>query len=180
MQAKPLEIVVGSLNPVKKNSTSLGFQGTFPDIPFTVFGVQAESLVSFQPMTEEETLLGASNRCLHSKILAPHADFWFGIEGGVKRFENVFEAFAWVCALSKEGRVGKGRTGSFILPEKISQLVLAGMELGDADDLIFGKTNSKQDNGLVGALTNNFITRTSFYMPAVAFALIPFKNPDLY
>jgi non-canonical (house-cleaning) NTP pyrophosphatase len=54
------------------------------------------------------------------------------------------------------------------------------MELGEADDVYFGLSNSKQANGAVGLLTGNVLTRASFYEQAVIFALIPFKNPDLY
>jgi len=54
------------------------------------------------------------------------------------------------------------------------------MELGDADDLVFRKENSKQQNGAVGLLTNDAITRQSLYQPAVQMAFIPFLNPELY
>jgi non-canonical (house-cleaning) NTP pyrophosphatase len=54
------------------------------------------------------------------------------------------------------------------------------MELGDADDEIFGASNSKQQNGAVGLLTENAVTRTTLYEQAVIMALIPFKNPELY
>jgi non-canonical (house-cleaning) NTP pyrophosphatase len=52
--------------------------------------------------------------------------------------------------------------------------------LGEADDRVFSRKNSKQSNGAIGILTNDAIDRTELYIPAVIFALIPFKNPDLY
>jgi non-canonical (house-cleaning) NTP pyrophosphatase len=54
------------------------------------------------------------------------------------------------------------------------------MELGDADDLVFARQNSKQKNGAVGLLTADAIDRLELYIPAVIFALIPFKNPLLF
>jgi len=54
------------------------------------------------------------------------------------------------------------------------------MELGEADDRVFERSNSKQTNGAIGLLTGNVIDRTTLYAPAVVFALIPFKNPELY
>jgi len=90
------------------------------------------------------------------------------------------EAFAWVYILSKHGKSGKGRTGTFFLPQKMSELIKQGKEMGEADDIIFNTNNSKQKDGTVGALTNNLITRTDYYEPAVIFALIPFMNPDIY
>jgi non-canonical (house-cleaning) NTP pyrophosphatase len=90
------------------------------------------------------------------------------------------EAFAWIVIKSHEGKLGKARTGVFILPSKIVSLISEGKELGEADDIVFGKTNSKQGSGSVGILTNDVTTRSSYYSEAIILALIPFKNPELY
>ncbi len=98
-------------------------------------------------------------------------------------------AFAWVVTgfrnSSSDGSVnqlklGRGRSASFPLPEKIAELIRQGKELGEADDIVFGVKNSKQSNGAVGILTANVITRTSLYVPAVILSLLPFKNPQIY
>jgi len=81
---------------------------------------------------------------------------------------------------SRDGKIGKGKTGSFFLPQKVAELVRQGMELGEADDIVFGKKNSKQANGAIGILTDDVITRTTYYVPAIIMALIPFKNEELY
>lgn len=54
------------------------------------------------------------------------------------------------------------------------------MELGNADDLVFGCKNSKQKDGAVGLLTENAIDRTALYEQGVIMAFIPFKNDTLY
>jgi non-canonical (house-cleaning) NTP pyrophosphatase len=54
------------------------------------------------------------------------------------------------------------------------------VELGEADDRVFGCNNSKQQNGAIGLLTGDAVDRAGLYVPAVIFALIPFKNPELY
>ena len=87
--------------------------------------------------------------------------------------------YAWVVVLSTEKR-GVGRSGEFFLPENLAALVRQGVELGEADDIIFSRKNSKQANGAIGLLTDDAIDRLNLYIPAVIFALIPFKNPDLY
>ena len=80
--------------------------------------------------------------------------------------------------------------GAFVLPEEVGKLVRGGMELGEADDVVFKQSNSKQKSGLyfflvvclfvclfvwfvnnlvsffqgaVGILTNNTLTRTTYY-----------------
>jgi non-canonical (house-cleaning) NTP pyrophosphatase len=59
-------------------------------------------------------------------------------------------------------------------------LIKEGKELGEADDIVFQKENSKQKTGAVGLLTGNVLDRTSYYKEAIILALIPFKNKDLY
>lgn len=174
------KIIIASKNPVKIETVKIGFAKMFPDERFTTDGVSAASGVPDQPMGEEETLKGAENRAENVSKISEDADYWIGIEGGLKETAKGMEAFAWIVVKSKNGTVGRGRTGSFFIPEKVAKLVHEGKELGVADDIVFGLKNSKQSNGAVGILTNDILTRTSFYESAVILALIPFKNPDLY
>ena len=178
--SKEMDVVVASQNPVKINTTEIGFAKMFPDETFNVRGVSAPSGVPDQPMGDEEALRGATNRTENVSKLSPEADYWVGIEGGLQEASGDMEAFAWIVVKSKNGKVGRGKTGTFILPEKIVELIKQGKELGEADDIVFGQTNSKQANGAVGILTGDVLTRTTFYEPAVVLALIPFKNPELY
>ncbi len=194
-------IALTSTNPVKVQATKAGFQRMFPGETFQVELVKAPSGVSDQPASDAETFTGALNRALGASRLHPQADFWVGIEGGVQ--ECAFEAcagelmaFAWVVVLKSEGGgmkdeytapvaqparlIGKGRTGTFFLPQEVARLVRQGVELGEADDAVFGRSNSKQENGAVGLLTGNVIDRAGLYEQAVALALIPFRNVSLY
>lgn len=174
------KIIVASKNPVKINTTYEGFIKMFPNETFEIEGISAKSNVSDQPMSEKETLEGAINRTNNASITEPNGDYWVGIEGGIQETDGNLLTFAWIVVKSKEGKFGKGKTGSFFLPNKVAQLIKQGKELGEADDIVFNKQNSKQANGAVGILTGDILTRTSFYEPAVILALIPFKNPNLY
>ena len=174
------KIIVGSTNPVKINSTKAAFETAFPDEAFEVEGVTAVSDVRDQPMSSDETLLGARNRAKYVKNLRSDADYWIGIEGGIEEHEEVLEAFAWMVIIGSDGTVGKARTSSFVLPHEVSLLVRAGMELGQADDKVFNMKHSKQRNGAVGLLTNDLIDRSEYYKQAVILALVPFLKPELY
>lgn len=171
-------IAIASKNPVKIESTRLAFTKVFPDQSFEFKGFFVPSDVSIQPLGEKETLTGAKNRVKNlSKKTA--ADYYVGIEGGSKHVGKDMETFAWVVIKSKN-KITKSRTASFYLPKKIIELVNQGKELGEADDIVFNRQNSKQSNGAVGILTNDVVTRTSYYEQAIVMALIPFNNPDLY
>lgn len=157
----------------------MGFEKMFPQERFTFEGVSVSSDVSNQPMTSDEALRGARNRSVNARLAVSTADYWVGIEGGVEKVSDGMSAFAWVVVANSD-KFGKGKTGTFFLPQKIADLVATGMELGEADDVVFGRTNSKQANGAVGLLTSDVIVRASFYSEAVILALIPFKNPSFY
>jgi len=174
------KIVVASQNPVKINATLEGFRKMFPVEKFEAEGVSVPSGVSDQPKNDSEIFQGAWNRADNASKEVTGADFWVGIEGGIEEKSGEMESFAWIIIKGKNGKFGKGRTGTFFLPPKVAELIRQGKELGEADDIVFQRKNSKQENGAVGILTGNVIDRTKFYIEAVVMALIPFKNEELY
>lgn len=174
------KVVVASKNPVKIHAVTAAFRKMFPEEVFDIVGVAVPSNVGAQPKSHEETLMGALNRVKNAEIAHAGADFWAGVEGGIHDHGVEMEAFAWVVVKSNDGRLGKGKTGSFFLPTQVAQLIRQGKELGEADDIVFKRVNSKQENGAVGILTDDAINRTSFYTHAATLALIPLRNKELY
>lgn len=171
------KVVIASLNPVKISTTAQGFQQMFPQETFDFLGVDVPSGVAAQPMSRAETIQGAENRAANALATCPDADYAVGIEGGIERVNGRLEVFAWVIVRSGE-HIGRAQTGIFYLPNEVANLIQQGLELGHADDMVFGRENSKQANGSIGLLTDDVLTRESFYTPAVIMALIPFKKPQ--
>jgi inosine/xanthosine triphosphatase len=172
-------VIVASTNPVKIQATRNGFERMYPREHFRVSGISVPSGVADQPMSDEETFRGAMNRAQGAANQMPDADYWVGIEGGLEVLESgELQGFAWIVVVNRE-RVGKSRTATFILPNEVARLIHEGKELGDADDIVFKRTNSKQANGSVGILTEDVMDRTDYYEHALILALIPFKNPTL-
>ena len=130
-------------------------------------------------MSDAETFQGAMNRADTVKVNIPNADYWVGIEGGIAKVGSEMCAFAWIV-IKGQSKTGKAKTGTFFLPSKVTELIDQGMELGDADDVVFGHSNSKQKNGAVGILTGDVIDRCKYYTEAVVLALIPFRNEELF
>lgn len=171
-------VMVASANPVKIQASRNGFERMFPREHFRVTGIAAPSGVSDQPMSDEETYQGAMNRALSAAQQAPDADYWIGIEGGLEEVDGELRGFAWIVVRDRE-RIGKSRTATFIIPDEVAALIHEGKELGDADDIVFNRSNSKQLNGSVGILTGDVMDRTEYYEHALVLALIPFKNLSL-
>lgn len=172
-----LKIIVGSKNPVKTKCVENVFSKYFKDVE--VIAESVNSFVSEQPFSEQETLLGAKNRA-KEVFVKNNPDFGIGIEGGLEEIENKLYAFAWICIRAKDGRIGLGKTASFPLPKRIEELIREGIELGEADDIIFKRKNSKQKTGAIGLLSKEVLGRVELYEHGVISALLPFLNKDLY
>ncbi|MBD3366150.1 inosine/xanthosine triphosphatase [candidate division WWE3 bacterium] len=175
-----MKVIVGSKNPVKLGAVVSAFEAMFPGISFEFEGVSVASGVSDQPMSEEETLEGAEIRARNARESSPEATYWVGVEGGLEKDSFGLRCFSWVVVLGNSSCVGKGSSGSFYLPAKISSLIADGKTLGEADDLVFDRKDSSKKAGAIGLLTGGVINRETFYFPAVVRALIPHLNSDLY
>lgn len=173
------QLIIASQNPVKIEAARIGFAQVFPEIETEVKCVSVPSGVADQPMTDQETLQGAQNRVDAARVVCPAADYWVGIEGGIDKVGEGMIAFAWIVIKNRQ-HTGMARTGAFFLPDAIIELIDQGIELGEADDIVFNRSSSKTGNGAIGILTNDIIDRTHLYTPAVIMALVPFINPGLY
>ena len=173
------KVVVSSLNPVKLEAVQNGFKRLFPEEDFKFIQIAVDSGVSDQPMTDMDSRKGAFNRATNAQDVISDGDFWVGVEGGCDYLDGDMVAFAWIVVQGNQ-KWGSARTALFRLPREVQRLVESGLELGLADDKVFGEENSKQNSGAVGLLTGDVVTRTTLYEQAVILALIPFKNQDLY
>ncbi len=169
---------VGSTNPVKVGSVASAVTLFWPEAQ--AIGVSTDSGVRAQPLSDEEMVTGALNRARQSLEVVATAGYGVGIEGGVLDGADGMWAYAWAVIIDREGRVGRGQTGRFLLPEPIAAMIRDGLELGEADDRFFGRANSKQQEGAVGILSDGRITRLQLYQPAVTFALFPFLRQEFY
>ena len=169
-----LHFAVGSLNPVKLEAVRAGVGLLYEGAK--VSAVAVPSGVSAQPVGDEEMISGAAQRARAVLQALPEVDYGVGLEGGVLELREGMFACAWCAVAHRTGDIGLASTGRFQLPQRVAELVRGGMELGDADDVVFGRTNSKQQEGAVGILTHGRLSRAQFYTPAVLLALVRFVN----
>jgi len=173
------KIILASKNPVKIQATQRAFQRMFPREKFKIQSVSVVSEVRSQPLSNEETLQGAQNRVKNARHQFAEADYWVGIEGGIEVLNGACSSFAWVVVRSPS-LTGKSRTGTFFLPPPVASLIQKGKELGEADDIVFNQSNSKQKHGAIGILTGGVVNRVDLYEHAIILALVVFKNGELY
>jgi inosine/xanthosine triphosphatase len=170
--------VIASKNPVKIRAASSGFKRMFPGETIRWLEIDVPSKVSPQPLSDDETLIGAMTRSFEARRTYPVADFWVGMEAGCGWIGRSLHLFAWVVIVSGD-QIGKARTATVPLPTEVVELINQGLELGAATDRVFSRQNSKQGSGAVGILTREVINRESFFEHAAIMALIPFLNADL-
>ena len=176
-----MNILVGSLNPVKIDAVKISFSTYFPDI--TVSGIEVFSNVAGQPVNSD-TFLGAQNRAKALQKIDTEqnlkARFFVGIEGGIQEIFSKWFALGCMCIMDREGKIGFGTSPQFELPMVIVERLLNGEELGDVIDDLTGLKNTKQKQGAIGYLTQGVLDRKNIYVQGLHMALIPFLNPGLF
>jgi inosine/xanthosine triphosphatase len=168
-----MHVIVASRNPVKIAAARAALEAMWPKEAFEVEGLSVPSGVPDQPVGHEETIEGARNRTRNAQKAMPKADFWIGIEGGIVKQEGSYMTMAWIVVWDGK-KEGLAQSAMFQLPPAVCELLDEGLELGDADDQVFGSSNSKQAGGALGLLTDGKLNRTGLYQPAAMMALIPF------
>lgn len=172
------KIAVGSKNPVKIQAVKQAFEKVWPDEVWHVEGTDVDSGVPDQPMSDSESIKGATNRATRA-LRALNPNFAVGLEGGIQEIDGKYFDCGWVVVKDKEGNIGVGSSVRMIVPKKMMKLIREGYELGDVDDKIFGLENTKHGSGHFGLMTKDAITRTHGYTDGVIAALTLFIHPDL-
>lgn len=174
-----MKIAVGSKNPIKIKAVEQAFKKVWPRKKWQVLGLDISSGVSSQPMSDAESIKGATNRA-KGALEKSKADFGVGIEGGLHSIGTEWFDTAWIVVISKNGDKGIGSTYRLQTPKLIMKMIKKGLEIGEANDKIFNLKNSKQKAGHFGLMTNGIITRSDAYTYGIICALSRFIVPAVF
>jgi inosine/xanthosine triphosphatase len=172
-----MKIAVGSSNPVNIDAVRAIVGRVWPQAQ--VEGIAVASGVSAMPMNDDECIRGALARAASARA-AIDADLSAGLEGGVHPTGYGLFLIGWVAIVDRNGRKSLASATRIPLPEELARMVRAGRELGPLMDEITGRHATKQAEGAVGILTKCLVTRQESFEAAVAYALAPWLNPELY
>jgi inosine/xanthosine triphosphatase len=169
-----MRVIVASKNPVKLGSSDKAFNRIFPKEQIEFITVETDSGVSEQPLKIEEARQGAINRAKNAS--QPDADYSVGIEGGLSFYEEEGEErgfeISWACVYDcKTGEWDIGSAPGFPVFRHVLKHVHEGKALSEAMEAEYGITNIGQQQGYIGWLTDNRITRESSNIDAVDLAL---------
>lgn len=170
-------IAIGSTNPVKVGAVTAAVHPIWPHA--TLHAVAVDSGIRAQPLSDEEAILGATNRARQALTITGAA-LAIGLEGNTHETEHGMFGTGWAVALDRAGILGIGGSGRFLLPDRVAQALRQGTELGPLMDALTGEQNTRQRQGAIGIFTNHLMTRQDALETAVLFALTRFLNPDYY
>lgn len=165
---------VGSRNPIKLAAVVAGMKrvyGTDEVLPVDIITGD----LPVQPMSMSDTYYGANVRAARS-LKNGTRGIGVGLEGGLAQIGRNWYCVSWVTVIHTRGNIASAMGPAVMVPKPVMELVNAGMELGDADDKYFGLTNSKQNGGLVGTITEGLVTREQTFTLAVVTALCSLEH----
>lgn len=173
-----MKIRVGSKNPIKVEAV----KEIITDYPILegglVEGIDANSEVSEQPRSLEETIRGAMNR---ARNCYEDCEYSFGIESGLMEVPYSKSGFMDVCACAifdgKEYHIG---LSSVWEPPKIASdyILRDGLDMNSAAYKA-GLTKDKKvglAEGLVGIVTKGRLSRKEYTKESIRTALIHLEN----
>jgi inosine/xanthosine triphosphatase len=154
-----IKVAIGSHNPAKIEAVQMAFQ----PYGYQITPVKAESAVSEQPFSDEETINGALNRAKNCLEILSSADIAIGLEGGVTKTPYGLMLCNWGALVTRDGQFFIAGGARIPLPKEVADRVLQGEELGPVMDYFTQKQNIRKKEGAIGVFTNDHITRAQMF-----------------
>lgn len=176
-----MKINIGSKNRVKVNAVK-EILADYPHLAHAeVESAEAESKVSAQPKSLDETIRGAMNR---AKNAFRHCDYAIGLESGLMQFPHTKSGYMDVCACAiYDGREFHLELSSaWEFPDKtITDLMLKeGLDMNQALNKA-GLTKNPEvgsAEGAIGIMTKGRLERKEYTKQALRTALIHLEQFD--
>ena len=172
-----MKILLGSTNPSKEESLkkALDFLGINE---YEIVMFKAESKVSSKPIGID-IIIGAENRNADLKNYALENnieyDYLCSIEGGFEITENDLPFVVTYCVT--EDKTGKKSTGKSLgvrITKTMFDYISKGGSLNKIIETINEKENNKQEQGIMGYLTNGLYNRSDTDKDAIISSFISF------
>ncbi|MFC4355878.1 DUF84 family protein [Chryseomicrobium palamuruense] len=155
-----MKIVIGTTNKAKISAVREAFLKV--GIMAEFHGVEANSLVSAQPLNDEETVKGAINRAKDT-LKKEQGDLGIGLEGGVKWVNETLYLCNWGAMVTRSGHLYTATGAGLPLPPEIEMGIKKGHELGPLMDVYTNQKGIRHHEGAIGIFTNGLITRSDMF-----------------
>lgn len=154
-------IAVGSTNPSKIRAVKKAIKKSLGKVE--IVSAEVESNVPAQPLSDPQTQLGAQNRAKNVILRFPQADLGIGLEGGVTEYNGGLWSTVWCCVCDKDGNMYCTNGARMRLPKSIALPIKDGEEMGPLMDKLAGKKHIRKGIGMIGVVTQKYVTRSEEY-----------------
>ncbi len=171
-----MKIIVGSKNKVKIDAVSESLLDYDCMTNLEIVGIHANSGVSEQPLTLDETVQGAINRA--TEAFNAGGDYGFGIESGLMHVPRTQSGYMdmCICAIADKDDVYIGMSSAWEFPdsEVSKSIIYDGLDMSQAC-VKHGLTNDSdvgRKGGAINIVTNGRLNRKEYTKEAVRNAMI--------
>ncbi|GIQ83388.1 inosine triphosphate pyrophosphatase-like protein [Kipferlia bialata] len=192
-----IRIAIGTKSKAKIRACEIAFGQCFPGATLDITPVPVPSGVKDQPLTAQDSLLGARTRALGALSLCPvDVDYAVGMEGGIERVgegeAGVWLESGWMVVLDKDGVEGVGTGPRFQVGEPVMSRILGGQELSHAMKDLSQLESARVEgagapsvegvklSGTISILTHGTTDRTAVYAMGTVMALARFMSHTVY
>jgi inosine/xanthosine triphosphatase len=165
-------IALGSLNKVKIESV----REAFKEFGFDTQVVAVNINYKEQPLGLEETLDGAIYRA-KTAFNKVKVDYGVGVEAGIISILG-YNLNIQIAAITNENITSIGFSPAFQLPSKIESIVLKGVELDKAVEMIYGIKDIGEKGGIIELMSKGIIDRKSLIIYALKMAIVKIINNE--
>lgn len=178
-------VAVGSTNEAKVLAVKESLSASPRFSNAKIVSLSASSDVSSQPLSLQETILGAKNRAKNAFNNCEGCAYSFGIESGLMESPEVATGYLHTCAgcIYDGTRYYIGLSTGFEVPPQILTLLLENkMDLSQAclESGISHNSNIGSTEGLIGVLTKGKIDRKEYSRQCILTALLQLENAEWY
>jgi inosine/xanthosine triphosphatase len=178
-------IAVGSKNIIKVQAVEEVVK-EYPLLAgYSIHAFDVTSGVSNQPLSLEETTLGAKNRAKHAFGACPSCRYGFGIESGLFQVNGTETGFleACICCIYDGTSHFVGMSCGFEVPKPILNFILEKkMDLAQAcfHSGITSNPNLGSAEGLIGILSKGRVNRKEYTRQCIVTALMQVEHSHWY
>ncbi len=173
-----MKILLGSTSQQKKDILKNILGKDLADI----ISLNVSSGIEDQPLNEETTIKGATNRSRNAISSYSLNDFEYsvGLEAGLSLINNLYNLVCVATIINKHGQVFVGVSKKTPLPELVSIAIKEDKAFGEVIREYEKEINLKKDQGKeIRDLIYELINRADSFTEAIQLANIQNKNSDL-
>ncbi|MBU0613933.1 inosine/xanthosine triphosphatase [Patescibacteria group bacterium] len=176
-----MKINIGSRNPNKVDAVRDILDDYLIFREAEVEGINVETGVRNQPMSLQETVLGATSRAKNAFL---ECDYSIGLESGIIEVPETKSGFmnVAVCCIYNGKDVAIGVSSMFEIPSSAMIYIKNGDELQTAVNKAGFTTDKKigSNGGIISIFSDGYIHRKDLSAQAVRSAMIHLQHPEIF